>query len=248
VGKIRFVGRARGGRCVYCHDALADGEAARCPECRAGWHPDCGATLSRCPTRGCSGPAPGRTAPAPSRRRATATAGPRTPPGALARFGPYARLAISAVATTAGLLLSIIGILGMLATLARGDLGRDPGETLLAFLILFAVCSVVAVLTSRWLVRLPATWVEVHRLLNEARPVQVRLRVSVTGSGKHRRYWADVEGPDGERAHFQLDGLLPPWWLLRGSMVYTALCYGWPPPGPYVFEFSDGWLALVQPD
>lgn len=39
-------------RCVYCHDQVVD-LAVSCGECHAVLHPECGASVDRCPTLGC---------------------------------------------------------------------------------------------------------------------------------------------------------------------------------------------------
>lgn len=154
---IRVVGKARGGRCVFCHDSLSD-DVSRCPECRAAWHRDCGAEASRCPTIACPGPAPaaevarrrGRHYPAAPRPARPAVAAPpqrparepsrpgwtvdRPPPSAAARFGPYSRLLLSGLVNGA-VVLGIAALLLYVVThwpqvwegLQRGKHGRHEG-------------------------------------------------------------------------------------------------------------------------
>lgn len=105
---------------------------------------------------------------------------------------------------------------------------------------------------ARWLLRLPPVWVELGQLLDHTTPTAMRLRVFKRGSGKSTTYWARLRPAQEEYSardelELKLDGLLPPWWLTRQDGA-RVLVYGLPPPGPYVLEFEDGWLALVHPD
>lgn len=267
MGEIRFIGRARGGRCVYCHDSLA-GAVQTCPECSATWHDDCGDGAPRCPTRGCSGPAPG-TAARPGRRRTSVRSAPtraprdalpidRGPPSASARFGPYSRLVLSALLTTLGaavatayLLWPIVhwsGFWHMCSTDRRGH--PQPAALGAVFAIMtvgFALLCLLAVCS--WLRRIPAVFREVSSLLDDTTPTAMRLSVTSEGSGKHIRWTATLVG-DGQTLSLSLGGLLPPGWL-RKKWAYVdqpVLVYGLPPPGPYIIEFRDGALALVHPD
>ncbi|MCO5171063.1 MAG: hypothetical protein M9894_32465 [Planctomycetes bacterium] len=272
MAKIRVVGRPRGGRCVYCHDAL-QGAVRHCPGCGAAWHPECGAEVSgrrRCPTLGCAGPPPDaelrrgrRREPLDSSRLAPAEDAPRAPrrrPGALARLGPYARLVASGVVNSlflAGASAFVLWVathpLEYWRTMSKGKHGGQnpwPG-TLLFSLMFLAMAGVVLWVCGRWLLQLPGVWRELGQLLDETTPVAMRLSIYSTGSGKSRRTYARLVPVEGrgrqDELNLQLDGLLPPWWLSRQDGA-RVLVYGLPPPGPYVLEFEDGWLALVHPD
>lgn len=252
---IRIVGRARGGRCVYCHDTLSD-DVARCPECRAAWHRDCGAEATRCPTIACPGPAPARE---PTRPGWTVD---RRAPSRAARLGPYLRLVVSG-------LFNLVVVLGVLAivlwavthwpqfwdALCHGKRGRyeGPVAALLKLLGLGLLVALFGGLCGSWLLRLPAVAAETRLLLDSTTPVLMYLSTYTVRSGKHTQRWARLYGRHGEYAgavhEMKLGGLLPPWWLTSQSWNdHPVLVYGLPPPGPYVLEFEDGLLALVHPD
>ncbi|MBX3466128.1 MAG: hypothetical protein KF878_04405 [Planctomycetes bacterium] len=268
MAQIRFVGRPRGGRCVYCHDGL-QGAVHHCPGCGAAWHPECSAETAgrrRCPTIGCSGPAPDaelrrgrRREPLPSRLPPEAE--PRAPhrrPGALARLGPYTRLVFSGVvhsltfSVASGLLLWALTHPSGLWEAASTHRGHNPWPiALLLCCMLLCVLGLGVWYCGQWLLRLPGVWRELGQLLDETTPVAMRLSIYSTGSGKSRRTYARLVPVEGrgpqEDLNLQLDGLLPPWWVSRHDGA-RVLVYGLPPPGPYVLEFEDGWLALVHPD
>lgn len=267
MAQIRFVGRPRGGRCVYCHDGL-QGAVHHCPGCGAAWHPECSAETAgrrRCPTIGCSGPAPDAELRRGRRREPLpeppSEQGPRAPhrrPGALARLGPYTRLVFSGVVHTFFLSVAMACLLWGLThpsavweAACKGKHGPNPWPVALLF-----CCATAGILglalwyCGRWLLQLPGVWRELGQLLDETTPVAMRLSIYTTGSGKSRRTHARLRRPEGGRADeldLSLEGLLPPWWVSRHDGA-RVLVYGLPPPGPYVLEFEDGWLALVHPD
>lgn len=241
-----------------------------CPECAAAWHPDCGAvaTRPRCPTIGCTGPAPNaqvrngkRRGPAPSPRDAASPLAerPGRRPVLAARLGPYVRLVVSGVVTTlllaaatAFLLWPVLGTAGFWKAMSTGKRGSHvPWPVALLESVMFLVLAGVCVwLSARWLLRLPSVWRELGQLLDDTSPTAMRLGIYTTGSGKSKKRWARLTPLSGHRSQeltLRLDGILPPGWLgsRDGARV---LVYGLPPPGPYVFEFEDGWLALVHPD
>ncbi len=185
VDTIRFVGQARGGRCVFCHDTLG-GETARCEECRAAWHREC-LEGDRCPTLGCSAPAvalavPAAPAPpAPPAAAAAATtivvAQERSPPprgrpheprwvrrragrvpGLLARVGPFARLLWSGLAHLA-LLSLCAGTIGvtLLHPAVWQALSEAASEGLSRLLTLLAGGALL-VAWAGWLARYSARW------------------------------------------------------------------------------------------
>ncbi len=272
--RIRLVGRARGGRCVFCHDGL-QGDVERCPECRAAWHEDCRPTDGHCHTLGCTAPAPlpagrGRgvhraVEPPPSTRPvrpAPAWTTGRRRPGWLARLGPYSRLAMSALAHTT-VLLAIMG-LGLVAlahadqvwrTLLKGD-HDGPNSPFVALLII--LCCLVPALAAvawcgAWLLRLPGVVGELHELLEQTTPVLMELSVEHESDDDSTTYYAHLRGRHGEylgqNHRFRIGGLLPPWWLTAFTRIREpVLVYGLPPPGPYVIEFESGALALLHPD
>jgi hypothetical protein len=78
----------------------------------------------------------------------------------------------------------------------------------------------------------------------------MRLGIHSTGSGKSKKRWATLNPLSGSRAGaltIEVGGVLPTWWLNHQDGA-RVLVYGLPPPGPYILEFEDGWLALVHPD
>jgi hypothetical protein len=107
-------------------------------------------------------------------------------------------------------------------------------------------------LAGRWLLQLPGVVAELHELLQRTDPVLMNLSVYTTGEGKRKKRWARLTGRYGAVAHqtfeLELDGILPPWWLMYSERRQPVLVYGLPPPGPYVLEFESGALALVHPD
>lgn len=239
-----------------------------CPECGAAWHPDCGAeaTRARCPTIGCTGPAPAaelrrgrRRQAATERSDGAAPARPRRRPGLAARLGPYVRLVISGLVTTlflagasAFLLWPVLGTASFWKAMSTGKRGSHvPWPlALLESVMLLGMAGVFAWLCVRWLLRLPSVWSELGQLLDDTTPTAMTLGIYTTGSGKKKKRWARLtprSGPRSQELTLQLDGILPPWWLgfQDGARV---LVYGLPPPGPYILEFEDGWLALVHPD
>jgi hypothetical protein len=254
VGNIRIVGRARGGRCVFCHDSLG-GDVDRCGGCGATWHSDCGA--AGCPTIGCSRPAPDA-----QQRAASPTAEPvivRGKPGLAARVGPYTRLVASAL-FNAAIVTAVLFAFGwifthpsafweMLLREKRGTVEPAPLAVLkgLAMLVMPGVCGW---LSGRWLLRLPAVWRELGQLLESTTPAAMLLRIYSSGQ-KKKTWYAALHPPNGGKLDalhtIKLEGILPPLWL-RWQDDKPVLVYGLPPPGPYVFEFEDGWLALVHPD
>jgi hypothetical protein len=189
VGEIRFLGRARGGRCVYCHDSLA-GSVQTCPECSATWHEDCGQGARRCPTTGCSGPAPGASSrrgrkrnwhqvltPAVTEDEPARTDRPR--PGFRARFGPYVRLLLStlwnttaACAATAYLLWPLLNWTSFWKFCSTGKNGSHNPALLAALLGLFwtAVAVWGLLVTVRWLWKVPSVVREVASLLDDTHP------------------------------------------------------------------------------
>lgn len=273
MSRIRIVGRARGGRCVYCHDSLSS-EVDRCPECQASWHQDCapeGAT--RCPTIGCAGPAPAHTS-RPAGRRDRARHAPRLAgrppawtvdrprPGPDAVFWPLWRLVLSGVFNACVALLMVTIVLwaitnphalwdflihGKRHSLEPVPVAIGKGLCFGTFVIGFGAFSAM------WLLRLPAVWREVNHLLARTDPALMELTVWSTGSGKQRRTHGKLEGPaSGPHARvtidLQLGGIVTPGWLSRSRSRESVLVYGLPPPGPYIIEFRDGDLALVNPD
>lgn len=275
MARIQIVGsRKRPGRCAYCRDAL-DALVRRCPGCGTWLHLDCLEELGgRCPTAGCARSAgaarPGRRERRERRRRhrrrrsapTDATVErwadeERARPGAWARFGPYARLVVSGLVNLA-LLGAAVAFFGWLLhdlpaawdALARTKSGRPSdanGYVKLALLI--GLAGVVLYACGRWLWRWPRVWREVGRLLDETRPVPMRLRVWTAGSGKHKKTWAalrPLEG-GGRRVEFRVGGLLPPGWLARDRDGTPVLVYGIEEP-PYLIENARGQLALVHPD
>ncbi len=243
----------------------------RCPECSAAWHPDCGAasTRARCPTIGCSGPAPDaeerrgrqrRPAAAPRADWTTITPDrPRRRPGLAARLGPYVRLVVSGLLTTALLTGATAFLLyplsdpsGFWKAMSTGKRGsHTPWPiALVQTLVLMGMAGAAVWLAAGWLRRLPSVWRELGQLLDDTTPTAMRLGIHTTGSGKSKKRWATLTPSGGSSAGgltIQLDGVLPPWWLNHQDGA-RVLVYGLPPPGPYIFEFEDGWLALVHPD
>jgi hypothetical protein len=184
------------------------------------------------------------TAPAPE--RATTVATPeRRRPGARARVGPYARLIIDGVLALLGLVVCVVAVVVcgwlLVKVVTRASDTLEFGAMLLA---LAAGCLWPGVTAARFLLRLPGRFAATRRLLDDASPAQVKLTVRADRSFRRPRYTARIIGPHGERLDLRLSG---PGWLLREA-THKVLCYGWPPPGPYVLEFSDGRLALVEPD
>lgn len=183
VDSIRFVGHARGGRCVFCHDGLGL-EFTRCEECRAAWHVEC-LEGGRCPTLGCSAPA--ALVPLPTRATTPATASATTTrivaeaepappprprsdeprwvrrrtgrvPGLLARVGPYTRLLWSGLAHLALLVGCAAGIGAALlhpaAWRALSGAWAEGASTLLVTLLGGAL----HVACAAWLARYAGRW------------------------------------------------------------------------------------------
>jgi hypothetical protein len=274
VSRIRLVGRARGGRCVFCHDSL-QGEVERCPECRAAWHDDCRPTDGHCHTLGCTAPAPqpaGRRRglqravepPTSTRhaRPAPAWTTSRRRPGWLARFGPYSRLVMSGLVHASlglGLLVALVAAIthphAVWDTLVNPK-AEDPIPPPLAFLLaLGGVASALAAMaySGLWLRRLPGVLAELHELLDETTPVLMDLTVEKEQDDETVTWWVRLEARRGEHAghplRLKVGGLLPPWWLTSFERAREpVLVYGLPPPGPYVIEFESGALALLHPD
>lgn len=254
MGNIRVVGRARGGRCVFCHDSLG-GDVRHCGGCGATWHSDCGVT--GCPTLGCSRPTPD----AQQRRGATkhmsVEPAHKGKPGLAARVGPYTRLVMSGL-FGAAMVTAVVVFFGWVLTHPggywefcmtgkRGRVEPVPLAVLKAVMFLF-LPGMFGWAMARWLFALPRVWKEVGQLLDSTTPTAMRLGVFSTGSGKKKRWYATLKAlSGGEPLTISLYGLLPPWWLFRQDGKHV-LVYGLPPPGPYVLEFEDGWLALVHPD
>lgn len=266
MGDIRFLGRARGGRCVYCHDALK-GDVETCPECSATWHPECGESARRCPTIGCSGPAPGtatrpgrrRKRPVETGRRREALDPDRARPGVVARIGPYWRLGLSAVinalfatASAAFLVWPVLRWSDFWEHMAKGEDGQrswPPVATAFWSLFVLGLALVVLYVTCAWLWKIPGVIREVAFLLDDTRPTAMRLTVARKSDGETTTYHAKLTGA-GESLKINISNLMTPGWLKRDS-VYVGepvLVYGLPPPGPYVIEFRDGSLALVHSD
>jgi len=273
VSRIRVIGRARGGRCVYCHDDLSS-EVDRCPQCRAAWHEDCApAQATRCPTIGCAGPAPARTArPATRRDRArhaarVAGAPPawtlrRPRPGQGARFWPFWRLGLSGVWNTlvflgvvAVVLLALSHPAGLWDALIHGKNHHvEPVPVaILKGLCFGAFLLFAGFVSGSWLLRLPAVYREVGHLLERTDPVLMELTVWSTGTGKQRKTHARLTGRPGEqfgdvKVELHLSPIVTPGWLSRARDKEPVLVYGLPPPGPYIIEMQDGELAIVSPD
>ncbi len=167
VDTIRFVGHARGGRCVFCHDGLL-GQVSRCDDCRAAWHDEC-LEGGRCPTLGCSAPAvspsvgvPARPLPPPAAAPATTIVTPTEPgppprrrpdeprwvrrrdgrvPRLRARFGPYSRLMWSGLVHLALLVACLGGVVALLPASWEG-LAEATSEGPWRFLALLLGCGV----------------------------------------------------------------------------------------------------------
>ena len=248
MGRIRFVGRARGGRCVLCHDGLGAG-ATGCDACSATWHPEC-LTTGRCPTLGCGqGVAPeGARAADDKAGVAPDVVEPRGRPGRAARFGPTARLAWSTLAHAALLLGGLfMGVVGTSEGIARGELGAVAGGIATALGGLW--------FGGRGLLRLRRIAREVSYLLEHGAPVLMDLEVRCLNTGRHREWCVRLRGrPGGPYAGRTFDlptsFLLTPWWVtIHGEQEARPVrVWGLPPPGPYIIEFPGGALALVQPD
>lgn len=272
MSRIRIVGRARGGRCVYCHDGLSS-QVDRCPECQAAWHEDCAPEgAKRCPTIGCAGPPPAHTSRPAGRRdrvRHEARRDGGAPawtrgwqrPGPGARFGPYSRLVMSGL-FHAAVVLAVAAIV-LWCLLHPHDLwvflstgkrhSHEPWPVaLLKGLMFGAFLLGGGAFSTYWLTRLPRVAREVEELLERTTPVLMDLKVWSTGSGKQRRTYGTLTGRAGEfaaaRIDLQFGGIVSPGWAMRQRDAEPVLVYGLPPPGPYILEFQGGHLALVNAD
>ncbi len=215
---IRFVGHARGGRCVFCHDTLG-GPTVRCEECRAAWHGEC-LEGGRCPTLGCSAPVVAAPAPvlppAPAATTTIVTPGETSPPrewraseprwvrrrgrrvpGLLARVGPYSRLLWSGLAHLA-LLLACAGLIGvaLLHPAAWRTVAEAAHEGLWSLLMILlggalhvACAGLGARYAARWLLRLPGVGRELAQLLDSATPTLMDLEVLVLPDARGSGRW-----------------------------------------------------------
>lgn len=241
--RLRVVGRVREGRCAFCYGLLSLGVARRCPECQAAWHSRCGP--GRCRTAGCSGPQV--ESPAPS---GEVVGAPR--PGWLARLGPFLRLIawwllnLVLFMPSAGLVAWVLTRSSGVLAAARDAVARSAWVEVVVPAGLLVAVAVIACLTGRQVVRVPWLVLEVRRLLKHTAPTLVTISIQANVVRDDNRWWAILRGPEQVRAEVPLYGLLPPWWLRLRSAGESVLCYGWPPPGPYVLQFDDGWLAIVD--
>lgn len=256
MGDIRFLGPARGGRCIYCHDALS-GSVRTCPECSATWHQDCGEGARRCPTTGCSGPAPDAgTRPDTASPRSDDLSPDRPRPGVRARRGPIASLTNSTQFTAFFTIASAIVLLWPIVHwpsfwwVCSNFKGRRGGSApTFNAVVSLVVAFVTFCVSANWLRRIPGLFREIDSLLDDTRPTAMRLTVYTEGEGKSVRTHARLVA--GETSiTLPLDGGLPPDWLMNPTAHQDepVLVYGLPPPGPYLLEFRDGRLALVHPD
>ncbi len=207
MARIRLVGRARGGRCVFCHDGL-QGDVERCPECRAAWHEDCRPIDGHCHTLGCTAPAPlpsgragqvrivepaldrpivDRFEPQAARSDPAWTIPRRQPgrrPGWSARVGPYSRLVVGGALCAAPLL----ALLGAVAVGLRHPIdlwtSLRPVEELehpvpygLLLLLLCGFTAITLPYLILWLRTFPKLFREVHLLLESTRPVLMDLTI-----------------------------------------------------------------------
>jgi hypothetical protein len=159
-----------------------------------------------------------------------------------ARFGPYARLTVSALLHMA----LFLGGLGAVIAALRDMSGFSILELVFGALVVLWML----VFAGSWLRRVPGTFVAMNRMLNEEYPEWAHLSVSaVEGSDDSKIYWANLR-VGGRELRFKLTAILRPWWLDGGIRNVGVWLHGYRPDAdpPWVLEFEDGYLALVYPD
>lgn len=272
MGKLRLIGRrAEHARCAYCRDRVAEGAAGvPCEGCGALMHPGCWDELGGCATLGCQAartrplrvPAPPATQPEgrqDARRRRRNGRITRTPPGLLARIGPYSRMLLKSL-SAALCVLALLAATGWVVThpaeayawfadTKRGRVGVVEVLVPVAGLLLLSLA--VGSLSVLWLTRLPQLWRRVGELLDDGLVTPMRLRVYTVGSGRNKTTLVDLE-PEPGGGRWVVSGIeaglfFTPIWLRwrSGARVYVHGAQG---PGPYVLEFEDGWLVLLERD
>lgn len=110
--------------------------------------------------------------------------------------------------------------------------------------------AMLACLAIAWLVRWPGVWIEIGRLLSDAEPKPMRMRVWVKGSGKGATTQAEFRSVKGPRMVKEIDlgGVLPPCWLRNHCARKPVLVYGFEDgEPPFLIEEPSGRLAFVAP-
>jgi len=235
MARIRVVGRGSlQGRCAYCHDTLEGARPTRCIACATELHAECAMELGGCPTLGCVGSLGLAEEPHPT-------------PTLRARFGPYARLTASAAWN--GFVLLVVFAITAGALRDPAGLWDQAKRNPLVLSALGLVMLLSALRSGLWAVRLPRAFRETARLLNETTPCRMKLRVVTEGHGRDQATYACLEplGP-GTSQKLELDGILPPWWLISGGHRDTNVWVYTDGKGPFLIEFPTGRLAIVHPD
>lgn len=270
MGKVRLVGRRSDrARCAYCRERVAEEERVACEGCGALTHDACRDELGGCPTLGCQS---ARSRPLLARepreeRRGRRRRGEgrrwhgrvtRSPPGLLGRIGPYARIVIKS-ACAAALLVAFLAVVVWGVTHPADvwtvlEKTRSSRRTMVGqVLALIGFCMMggtFSALSGRWLARVPDLWRRVGELLDDGLVTPMRLRVYTEGSGKDKRTLVDLRSDAGdgwEAARLDVGHFFTPLWL-RWRDRARVYVHGAGSGGPYVLEFDDGLLVLLDPD
>ena len=181
----------------------------------------------------------------------------REVPGLWGRFGPYSRMVVKTLLSIVFLQLLLAGALYAIAhphetvdAFMRGKGGgKSVGNLVGHAFITLLMGGIGCFYAVSWLRRLGSVWTRVGELLDDGEVLPMRMRVLTRGSGKTRTTFIALDPLEagGWRLRETEVGMFMPWWVRRkeNERVYVHGAEG---PGPYVVEFSNGLLTLLDPD